>query len=134
MSYMNVSNSEFGPGQHLPAEQVTPGTAAEPSGRATSMRARLTAAMAAAGSATRRAEQAAGPPLQRWYKSASQQALILIKRARTYPAPVVATLATAAAVLFASRRRANEPVIDESSVDLGNWHLSGHCHRLDKSA
>jgi hypothetical protein len=66
-------------------------------------------------------QRAAGPPRQGW-----------LDRARAYRVLLVASLAAVAAALVAvRRRRADDPVIDDSIGQGSVWHVTGEPYRLD---
>ena len=124
---------EFGPGHDATTGDVSAHTSADPYNAADPRPTRISDARSRLSQATAQIGPSAVPTVRRWFNRVAERAAPVIDRARAYPAYFGGTLVAAVAVLAASRhRRTSEPVIYESTADLGNWHVIGEPHRMDK--
>jgi hypothetical protein len=77
-------------------------------------------------------KRAAGPPRPSWLDRAREQAAPVLDRARACRVLLFASVAAVAAALVALRRRkADDPVIDDSIAHRGDWHVTREPYRLD---
>ena len=128
------SPNESQPDLDVTTADVTAVMPAESLSTSQRRRARLNDAGNAVASAAARARQSAGPPVQNAVNKAGAKTGPLVDRAQPYRAHIIAAVAAIAAVVaVVLRRRGSTPAIEETPVDLGDWHLTAEPTLADNS-